>query len=110
MPEVFLAASPLVASAYGRRRVGLRPTPKLPAAREKNLWYPGYFGPHFGLKIVNLRNRTGEERRRQTLRDKRDNNFVSNNFSPNFTFLETDLFVKDQKTLVLSEDHDKTHK
>ena len=26
--------------------------------------------------IVNLRNRTGEERRRQTLCDKRDNNFV----------------------------------
>ena len=25
--------------------------------------------------IVNLRNRTGEERRRQTLCDKRDNNF-----------------------------------
>jgi len=24
-----------------RRRVGLRPTPKIPAAREKNLWYPG---------------------------------------------------------------------
>ena len=31
----------LVASAYGRRCVGLRPTPKIPAAREKNLWYPG---------------------------------------------------------------------
>ena len=42
MPEVFLAASPLVASAYVRRGVGLRPTPKIPAAREKNLWYPGY--------------------------------------------------------------------
>ena len=26
--------------------------------------------------IMNLRSRTGEERRRQTLRDKRDNNFV----------------------------------
>ena len=26
--------------------------------------------------IVNLRNRTGEERRRQTLCDKRDNNFI----------------------------------
>ena len=26
--------------------------------------------------LVNLRNRTGEERRRQTLCDKRDNNFV----------------------------------
>ena len=49
----------------------------------------------------------GEERRGQTLCDKRDNNFVWNNFSP---FLQTDLFVKDQKTLVLSEDHDKTRK
>ena len=28
------------------------------------------------LTIVNLRNRTGEERRRQTLCDERDNNFV----------------------------------
>ena len=37
----FLAASPLVASAYGRTRAGLRPTPKIPAAHEKNLWYPG---------------------------------------------------------------------
>ena len=27
-------------------------------------------------RIVNLRNRTGEERRRQNLCDKRDNNFV----------------------------------
>ena len=24
--------------------VGLQPTPKIPAAREKNLWYPGYLG------------------------------------------------------------------
>ena len=37
--------------------------------------------------IVNLSNRTGEERRRQTLCDKRDNNFVSKNISPNYTFL-----------------------
>ena len=35
-------ASPLVASAYGRRCVGLQPTPEIPAAREKNLWYPGW--------------------------------------------------------------------
>ena len=33
--------SSLVASPYGRSCVGLRPTPKIPAAREKNLWYPG---------------------------------------------------------------------
>ena len=45
--QVFIVASPLVASAYGRRCVGLRPTPKIPAVREKNLWYPGYdFGGH----------------------------------------------------------------
>ena len=36
---------------------------------------------------LSLRNRTGEERRRQTLCDKRYSNFVSNNFSPDFTFL-----------------------
>ena len=49
MPETFLALFPVsvksLASAYGRRRVGLRPTPKIPAAREKNLWYPGYGRP-----------------------------------------------------------------
>ena len=31
---------------------------------------------HVQCIIVNLRNRTGEERRRQTLCDERDNNFV----------------------------------
>ena len=40
--ETFQARLPLVASAYDRSFVGLRPTPKIPAAREKNLWYPGY--------------------------------------------------------------------
>ena len=55
-------------------------------------------------------NRMGEGRRRQTSSDKPDNNFVCNNFSPIFTFLETDLFVKDQKTLMFSEDHHKAHK
>ena len=35
VPEVFLAASPLVASAYGRRCVGLRPTPKFPPHARK---------------------------------------------------------------------------
>ena len=47
-------------------------------------------------KIVNLRNRTGEERRRQTLCDNRDNNFVWNNFTPNFSLNR--CFCKDQKT------------
>ena len=67
-------------------------------------------GSWLRLALVNLRNRTGEERTRQTLCDKRDNNFVWNNVSPNFTFLETDLFAKDQKTSVWSEDYDKTRK
>ena len=32
--------------AYGRRCVGLRLTTKIPTAREKNLWYPGYLLLH----------------------------------------------------------------
>ena len=39
LSSLFLAASPLVASAGG---FGLRPTPKIAAAGEKNLWSPGY--------------------------------------------------------------------
>ena len=46
-PEAFHARfpvffSPFVPSAKGRRRVCLRPT-KLLVAREKNLWYPGWY-------------------------------------------------------------------
>ena len=46
VPGTFLArfpvsAPPLMASADGQRCV-FRPTPKIPAAREKDLWYPGY--------------------------------------------------------------------
>ena len=52
------------------------------------------------LWLVNLCNRSGEERRRQTLCDKRDNNYVWNHISLNFTSLWTDLSVKDQKTLI----------
>ena len=37
--------------------------------------------------VLGLRNRTGEERRRQTLCDKRDNDFVRETFPPIFTFL-----------------------
>jgi len=37
--------------------------------------------------INELSNRTGEERRRQTLCDKRDNNLVRKTFTPNFTLL-----------------------
>ena len=52
---------------------------------------------------MNLRNRTGEERRRLTLCDKRDNNYVWKNLPPNFTFVETDIFVEEQKTSMLRE-------
>ena len=43
VPETVLSAVSVrfVASAYRRRCVGLRPTPKIPAACEKNLWYQG---------------------------------------------------------------------
>ena len=78
-----------------------------PASLEGNHDNP-VSGTHQSL--VNLCNRMGKERRRQTLCDKRDSNFVWNTFRPNSTFLQTDLFVKDQKTLALSEDHDTTHK
>ena len=53
--KVFLATSLLVASAYGRRCVGLRPTPKIPAAREKNLWYPGYWVTRDGENVSTVR-------------------------------------------------------
>ena len=43
----------------------------------------------------NLRNRKGEGGNRQTLCDKRDNKFAWKNIPPNFSFLLTDLFVKD---------------
>ena len=49
------------------------------------------------LILVNLRNRTVEGRRRQTSCVKRDNHFVWNNFSPNFTFIWAYLFVKTRK-------------
>ena len=38
-------------------------------------------------QLVSLRNRTGEERRRQTLCDRLDNNFVWKNFPPSFTLI-----------------------
>ena len=42
---------------------------------------------HGGHIIRSLRNRTGEERRRKTLCDKRDNNLVWKTLPPNFTLL-----------------------
>ena len=54
VPETFLARFPVSVKSFSRlRRSWLRPTaedvsafgqtPKTPAAREKNLWYPGYY-------------------------------------------------------------------
>ena len=62
---------------------------------------PGSRKKNQAVLIVNLSNRSGEERRRQSLCDKRDNNFVWNSFSPNFTSLWTDISV----TLVTHKRH-----
>ena len=52
--------APLRARGFSRgfaRCFGLRPTPKIPAGREKNLWYPGYVQlPSFGFSAGSTRN------------------------------------------------------
>ena len=50
----------------------------------------------------------GRGKKMAKLVTKCDNNFVWDDFWPNFNFLKTDLFIKDQKTLILSDNHDKT--
>ena len=63
----FLAASPLVSSAFGRTCVGLRPTKRSsPTYASKNLWYPGqmplsssesvpsYFWRHLLILQINI--------------------------------------------------------
>ena len=63
------------------------------------------------VELVNLRNRTGGERRRKTLRDKRDVILLEQTFrqtSP--VFLKTGMFVIRPENLMLSDDHDKTRK
>ena len=52
------------------------------------------------MTLVNLRKGAADGRRRQILWDKRENNSVCKQFSPNFTFLLKDLFVKDQNTVI----------
>ena len=56
--ETFLARFPVsVKSLKGPARkgfsrgFGLRPTPKIPAVREKSLWYPGYLNPNRNTKF-----------------------------------------------------------
>ena len=46
-----------------------------------------FFGGEGGGLLVNLRTRTGEEKRRQSLCDKGGNNLVWKDFPPNITFL-----------------------
>ena len=60
--------------------------------------------------IGSLRRRTAEKRRRQIFCDERDNNFVEITFRQTSLFFKKDLFVKDQKMLMVSEDHVKTGK
>ena len=60
--------------------------------------------------ISELTKQNGRGRRRQTLCDKRDNNFILKNFPPNFTLFLTDPIVKDQKALMGSKDHNETRK
>ena len=51
-------------------------------------------------------NITSKERSRQILCDKRDNIYVWKIFPTNFTFFQTNLFVKAQKPVMLKEDQD----
>ena len=58
-------------------RIDMKTTSKKSFKNDSNLteWYARAPSALTGL-VANLRNRTGEERREQTLCDKRDNNFV----------------------------------
>ena len=60
--------------------------------------------------IREIAKQNGRGRRRQTLCDKRDNNFVLKSVPPIFTLFLTDPIVKDQKALMGSKEHNKTRK
>ena len=63
------------------------------------------------VELVNLRNRTGGERRRKTLRDKRDVILLEQTFRQTSPFFfKTGMFVIRPENLMLSDDHDKTRK
>ena len=63
------------------------------------------------VELVNLRNRTGGERRRKTLRDKRDVILLEQTFRQTSPFfLKTGMVVIRPENLMLSDDHDKTRK
>ena len=63
------------------------------------------------VELVNLRNRTGGERRRKTLRDKRDVILLEQTFRQTSPFfLKTGMVAIRPENLILSDDHDKTRK
>ena len=63
------------------------------------------------VELVNLRNRTGGERRRKTLRDKRDVILLEQTFHQTSPFfLKTGMFVIRAENLMLSDDHGNTRK
>ena len=63
------------------------------------------------VELVNLRNRKGGERRRKTLRDKRDVILLEQTFRQTSPFfLKTGMFVIRPENLMLSDNHDKTRK
>ena len=66
------------------------------------------FVPFYGSKlIVNLRSRTVEERRQQTLYDRRDNNYGLKK-KKTLIHQSSPFFKQKKNTVMLSEDHDKT--
>ena len=56
---------------------------------------------------MDLRKGTAAGSGRQTLCDKGDNNSVWKQFPTNFTFLQKNLFAKDQNTVTLIDYHNK---
>ena len=63
------------------------------------------------VELVNLRNRTGGERRRKTLRDKRDVILLEQTFRQSSPFfLKTGMFVIRPENVMLNDDRDKTRK
>ena len=61
-------------------------------------------------QLVNLRYTTADERRWQTVCDKRDNNFVWTKVPPNFTLILNRFIFQRPEIISLSEDYDKPRK
>ena len=48
-------------SGFAAHDFGLRPTPKIPAAREKNVWYPGYKSGQCQYSLNNINTSSREK-------------------------------------------------